>query len=452
MKTNSTLQLKLKRGLDLPLKGEAMDKLPDIVPTDVAIYPDDFPGIIPKLDVKEGDEVTIGAPLMHDKEYTQIMLASPVDGVVKEVLRGSRRKIIRVVVTPSGPIDFDKPAVQVATVAPESREEAVEALCHSGLWTWMRQLPYAIVPRPDIVPRDIFINGFDSAPLAPELMDCFVDGINLQAAVDYLSKLTDGNIYLSCRRKEKLPPLDGVTVVEVSGPHPAGNADVLANHIAPVNKGETIWTLDIVTLDRIGAWARTGVAASRTNVTICGPEAVNRGVVRTLIGADLHTLLAGHIDSDGRNHRIIAGNVLTGIKTDMDGFIRFPYRQVTVIAEGDDKDEMLGWASLSPNKMSASRTFPAAFMPKRKLGGDALLHGGRRAMIMSGVYDRMLPMDIMLEPLIKSILSRNIEEMEALGIYEIAPEDVALAEWADPSKLELQKIVREGLEYMRREA
>ena len=171
-----------------------------------------------------------------------------------------------------------------------------------------------------------------------------------------------------------------------------------------------------------------------------------------MVGADMQTLLAGHIADDGRNHRIIAGNVLTGVKTDMDGFVRFPYRQATVIAEGDDKDEMLGWASLSPNKMSASRTFPSAFMPWRKLSGDALLHGGRRAMIMSGVYDRMLPMDIMLEPLVKAILSRNIEDMEALGIYEIAPEDVALAEWADPSKIELQKIVREGLEYMRREA
>lgn len=452
MKVNSTLQLKLKRGLDLPLKGEALEKLPDIVPSAVAIYPDDFPGITPKLDVREGDRVMAGTPLMHDKEYPQIALASPVGGVVKEILRGSRRKIIRVVVTPSAEGTPERQGTSDAAIAPKSREDAVEALCRSGLWAWMRQLPYDIVPRPDAVPRDIFVTGFDSAPLATDFKQCGIDGSNLQAAVDYLSKLTDGKIYVSCRRGESLPSIDGITRVEISGPHPAGNAGVMANNIAPVNKGETVWTLDIVTLDRIGAWVRTGATASRTNVTICGPEAVNRGVVSTLVGVDMRTLLAGHIADDGRNHRIIAGNVLTGVKTDMDGFVRFPYRQVTVIAEGDDKDEMLGWASLSPNKMSASRTFPSAFMPWRKLSGDALLHGGRRAMIMSGVYDRMLPMDIMLEPLVKAILSRNIEDMEALGIYEIASEDVALAEWADPSKLELQKIVREGLEYMRREA
>ncbi len=452
MKTNSTLQLKLKRGLDLPLKGEALEKLPAVAPSAVSICPDDFPGITPKLDVKEGDEVAIGTPLMHDKEYPQIVLASPAKGVVKEVVRGSRRKIERVVVTPQGDIDWNEDAPDKDTVSKMSREEAVDALCRSGLWSWMRQLPYAIVPRPDAVPRDIFVAGFDSAPLATGFDGSSITAKNIQAGINYLARLTDGKIYISKRPSQAQLSVTGAVWVEISGPHPAGNPDVMVNHIAPVNKGETVWTLDIDTLDKIGYWARTGSGASLTSVAITGPEAVNRGVVRTLVGADMHTLLAGHIADDGKHHRIVAGNVLTGVRTDIDGYLHFPYRQVTVIAEGDDKDEMLGWASLSPNKMSASRTFLSAYMPKRKLGGDALLHGGRRAMIMSGVYDRMLPMDIMLEPLVKAILSRNIEEMEALGIYEIAPEDVAVAEWADPSKLELQKIVREGLDYMRREA
>lgn len=450
MKTNSTIQLKLKRGLDLPLKGEASAVLPDVKPSAVAIYPDDFPGITPKLDVKEGDEVAIGSPLMHDKEYPDIVLASPAAGVVKEVLRGSRRKIIRVVVTPSDGIASS--AGSQAPKSPASRQEAVSTLCRSGLWAWMRQLPYAIVPRPDVTPRDIFVTGFDSAPLAVDFSFYGVDEGNIKAGTDYLSHLTEGKIYISKRPGQQLPEITGVTWVDISGPHPAGNPDVMVNHISPVNKGETVWTLDLVTLDRIGAWVLTGVTASHTCVAITGPEAVNRGVVRTLVGADMRSVLSGHVADDGKNHRVIAGNVLTGVRSEMDGFLHFPYRQVTVIAEGDDKDEMLGWASLSPNKMSASRTFLSAYLPKRKLSGDALLHGGRRAMIMSGVYDRMLPMDIMLEPLIKAILSQNIEDMEALGIYEIAPEDVAVAEWADPSKLELQKIVREGLDYMRREA
>ena len=446
MKTNIPIKIKLKRGLDLPLQGDAEQLLPEIAPSDVAICPDDFPGITPKLDVKEGDKVAVGSPLMHDKEYTDIVLASPVSGVVKAVVRGSRRKIMHVIVTPDG--DVGSPAV--APIVAESREDAVKALCHSGLWTWMRQLPYAIVPRQDVTPRDIFVTGFDSAPLATDFMG--LEPGNIQAGINYLSRLTDGKVYVSHRHGAEVPTFDGAVSVDISGSHPAGNPDVMVNHIAPVNKGETVWTLDLVTLEKIGAWSLTGHVDFHTHVAITGAEASNRGIVRTLAGADMQSILAGHIVDDGKHHRIISGNVLTGVNTGLDGFLRFPYRQVTVIAEGDDVDEMLGWASLSPNKMSASRTFLSAYMPWRKLKGNALLNGGRRAMIMSGVYDRMLPMDIMLEPLVKAILSRNIEDMEALGIYEIAPEDVALAEWADPSKLELQKIVREGLDYMRREA
>lgn len=446
MKTNNPIQIKLKRGLDLPLEGVATALLPEIDPTEVAICPDDFPGVTPKLDVKEGDKVAAGASLMHDKEYTDIVLASPVTGVVKAVVRGSRRKIMRVVVTPDATIS----ASADAPITAESRNDAVKALCHSGLWAWMRQLPYAIVPRPDVTPRDIFVTGFDTAPLAPDFMG--LDKDNIQAGIRFLSRLTEGKIYVSHRHGSDAPIFDGVEAVDISGAHPAGNPDVMVNHIAPVNKGETVWTLDLVTLEKIGAWSLTGHADFHTHVAITGPEASNRGIARTVAGSDLQSILAGHIVDDGRHHRIISGNVLTGVNAGIDGYLHFPYRQVTVIAEGDDIDEMLGWASLSPNKMSASRTFLSAYMPWRKLKGNALLNGGRRAMIMSGVYDRMMPMDIMLEPLVKAILSRNIEDMEALGIYEISPEDVALAEWADPSKLELQKIVRDGLDYMRREA
>lgn len=237
-----------------------------------------------------------------------------------------------------------------------------------------------------------------------------------------------------------------------NGPHPAGLPSVQANHIAPVNKGETVWLLDTVTLAAIGRLALSGKPDFTTTVALTGPELSAPATVRTIAGADLKTLLAGRVKDDGANKRFIAGNVLTGIRETPEGFLRFPYRQVTVIAEGDDRVEFMGWASLSPSKMSRSRTFPAGFMPRRKLEADALLHGGRRAMIMSGVYDKMVPMDILTEPLIKAILARDIERMEALGIYEVTPDDFALAEWADPSKLELQRIVRQGLDYMRAEA
>ncbi len=224
---------------------------------------------------------------------------------------------------------------------------------------------------------------------------------------------------------------------------------MIAN-IAPVNKGEVVWTLDADTLWRIGHLSLTGNVDFSTLVAVTGSEVIKPHYAKTLTGAPVNVLLKDNVKDDNRHHRIISGNVLTGTAVGADGFLRFPYTQVTVIPEGDDVDEFMGWASLSPSKMSVGRSFPGHFL-KKKFNPDARLQGGRRAMIMSGEYDELIPMDIMAEYLIKAILSKDIDRMEALGIYEVVPEDFALAEYADTSKLELQKIVAEGLEYLRKE-
>lgn len=444
--------INLKKGLNLNLDGALAASSAQRIyrPERVAIVPDDFPGFLPKADVKEGDAVALGAPLLHHKTAPAIKLTAPAAGVVESVVRGERRKIERVVIklTDSAEaVRFERPA--------EGDGEAIRnLLMESGLWAMMRQRPFDIVPEPERTPRDIFVTAMDTAPLAlnPERALNGASGDELEAGVKALAALTTGRIYIGVARGSNLADVPGAEMVEFNALHPAGNAGVQAANIAPVSKGETIWTLDIVTLAKIGRLVTAGVADFTVNVAVTGAEVKKPEVVTTVAGAELKGLLAGNLSQpEGEHLRIIAGNVLTGVPQPLaDGFLRYPYRQVTVIAEGDDTHEFMGWASMSPSKMSVSPSFLGKFLGKA-FRPDARLNGGRRAMIMSGVYDKYMPMDVMPEFLLKAINAKDIDRMEALGIYEVAPEDFALAEYADPSKIELQKMVREGLNYLRAE-
>jgi Na+-transporting NADH:ubiquinone oxidoreductase subunit A len=302
-----------------------------------------------------------------------------------------------------------------------------------------------------VAPRDIYITGFDSAPLAPDFEQSLVGKLDeLNAAVKLLQLLTDGKIYIGVRNGSCLEQVKGAEIIVVNGPHPAGNVGIQIANTNPVNKGDVVWTMNALTLLRIGHLASTGELDMNITVALTGCEVTKPQYINTVVGADIKSLIAGQIKTDNVHHRIISGNVLTGAPVTEDDYLRFPYTQITVIPEGDDHVEFMGWASLSPKKMSVSRSFPGHFL-KRAFCPDARLQGGRRAMIMSCVYDEVLPMDILPEYLIKAILSRNLERMEALGIYEVAPEDFALCEYVDPSKLELQKIVQEGIDYIQKE-
>lgn len=442
---------KITRGVDLRIAGGVAQGAvaAEVKATVVAICPDDFPGFIPKLSVREGDAVCAGQPLMHDKVFESVNIVSPVGGKVKAVVRGERRKILRVEVEAA-----DASAQSPAVVRPVGNtfEDISEFLAKSGALAMIRQRPYDIVPRPGVVPVNIFVTAFDSAPLAVSLEDA-VRGMDAEiaAGAELLAKATAGSVYVSTRPDTSIVVPSCATHIVIEGPHPSGNAGVQAANIAPVNKGEVIWTLDIVTLARIGQLMLNGAADWSTVVAVTGSEVSEPKLVKTSIGAAVAPLLAGEIAETGCNVRIIAGNVLSGVKIDADGFLRYPYRQITVIPEGDDVDEFMGWASMSPKKMSQSRSFFSSLLKGKKFRPDARINGGRRAMIMSEQYDKMLPMDILPEYLIKAIIGRDIDQMERLGIYEVAPEDFALAEYADPSKIELQKIVREGLDYLRKE-
>ena len=444
--------LKIKKGLRLELKGgvEPGMQYKNIDARLVAMTPDDFPGMIPKLEKKEGEKVVKGEALWHDKTDELLKVVSPVNGTIKEIVRGEKRKLLRVTIEVSEEsVDLPKNPSVIAG----DRKKICERIREAGLWTMIRRLPFDIVPSSTSVPRDIFITAWDAAPLASGMKECRERfGIeNLQAGVDALKKITDGKVYIGFDSKESFPELNDAEEVAIEGDYPASLPSVLAANISPVNKGETVWLTDIVTVGRIGQAVQGKEVDWSFPVAVTGSEVNTPCNVWAPAGVKISELLAvsglKHEDDD----RVISGNVFTGINVGKDGYLRYPYRQVTVIPEGAHRDEFMGWASMNPSKISVNRSFPSFFLRKKKFSPDARLNGGRRSMIMSGEYDKVLPMDIMGEYLIKAILSRDIEKMENLGIYEVTPADFSAAEFVDTSKLELQKIVREGLDYMIKE-
>ena len=437
--------IKLRKGFDLNLKGKITSEVVvNALASDTfAVVPDDFTGIIPRMEKKEGEKVIAGEPLYHDKNDEKIKVTSPVSGTVRQVVRGERRKILAVVIEP----DNERRALTFDT-----RENPKALLLESGLWPMLRQRPYDIVPNSNDRPRDIFITAFDSAPLAPSLKMILGDDEKyLGKAVEVLSTMTDGKVYLGCSPAEPITDT-GAETNTFSGPHPAGNAGVQIANIKPVNKGDVVWTLDVVTAARIGKLFETGKMDYSTIVAVNGPAVAQPAYVKATMGCTLSSLLDGRLGDNGKDTRIISGNVLTGVKESLDGYLHAPYRHVTVINEINKKDEFMGWASLNPKKYSIYRLFASGLFSRHKeVDLDAKLNGGERAIVLSGEYDNMLPMDIYAEFLIKAIIAFDIDKMEQLGIYEVAPEDFALAEYADTSKLELQHIVREGLDKMRAE-
>lgn len=437
------MAIRIKKGLDIPLAGKPSTQLePGPAGGTFAICPDDFPGPVWKAVAKPGDTVNAGDPLMIDKATGTLVLASPVSGTVKEINRGERRHINFISITKGDGAhkNFGKP---------KNAAEALAILKQSGLWAMMRQRPYDIVPDADSKPRDIFVTAFDTAPLAGEILNGELAGW-LDKGLEWLSKLTTGKVYLGVKTGMAISSRHA-EIIEFDGPHPAGNVGTQIAAIKPVNKGETVWTLDALTAARIGKLLETGTPDYSAVVALTGPDVKNPHLVGTLFGASIESLLANQLDTE-KGIRIISGNVLTGVQVEKSGYLHFPYRQVTVISEGDDADEFMGWASLNPGKFSVKRSFPAFLKGLSKpFNFDARIKGGHRAMILSGEYDKVFPFDIYPEYLIKAILANDIERMEKLGIYEVAPEDFALPEFVDTSKIELQKIVRQGLDNLRKE-
>lgn len=444
--------IKLKKGLDIQLKGKPTEVLfPSGHSANYAIVPDNYNGITPKVVVHAGDKVKAGSVLVIDKTYPEIKFVSPVSGEVTAVNRGEKRKVLSIVVKPDAENqyeDFGKKNVSAL-----NGEEVKETILNAGLWPCIKQRPYDIIARPNEAPRDIFVSAFYSAPLAPNF-DFVIKGQenDFQTGLDALAKLTDGKLYVSLKKGSTIK-VNNAEVVEFEGPHPAGNVGVQINHIKPVNKGETVWVVRPDDVILIGRLFNTGIADFTRLIALTGSELSKTGYVKAIPGCDINSLVGDKLKPTQGNVRIISGDVLSGTKVSKDDFLGFYDTQITTIPEGDEIHEFLGWASLGVNKFSAGCTFLSSLFggTKKERVIDARIKGGKRAMIMSNEYDKVFPMDIFPEYLLKAIIAFDIDKMENLGIYEVAPEDFALCEVIDTSKIELQKIVRNGLDLLYKE-
>ncbi len=441
--------VKLKSGLNLCLAGAAAPKVEKTVVSDtVAIVPDNYHGVVPKVVVKPGDKVQVGTSVMYDKNHPEVQFVSPVSGEVVAVERGERRKVMKIVIKSDGKSDavvFDKASSAV---------EVKELLLRAGMWAYIKQRPYDVIADPTVEPRDIFVTAFDNAPLAPAYAYEMLNGDDAKALAEGLAALkllTQGKVYVGVADGSNLNVPAGVEVVAFKGNFPACNAGVQAHNIAPVNKGETIWTLNALDVVVMGRLLLNGRVDMMRTVAVTGSEVATPAYVRALPGTPMADLLAGNIIAGDYARRVISGNVLTGTNVSLDGYLGAYHSQVTVIPEGNDTHEFLGWALPGCKALTTSRTFLSRWIPTRNSKPDARLHGGERAIIMSEEYDRVFPMDILPEYLVKAVIAFDIDRMEQLGIYEVAPEDFAACEFVDTSKLPLQQIVRDGLDALRKE-
>jgi Na+-transporting NADH:ubiquinone oxidoreductase subunit A len=457
-----TKLIKINRGLDIIIEGAAKKTVGSAAISEIiSIVPDHYHGITPKIAVKPGDRVCAGSTVFYSKADESVKFVSPVSGEVIAVNRGERRKVLSIDIKRDSKIEFKK--FEFAPLSSLSGAEVKELLLESGLWAYIKQRPYDVIAETGKNPKAIFISAFHSAPLAPDA-DFLLEGqyADFQAGINALAKLTDGKVHLGIDAKSKsaeLRALKTAEITEYSGAHPAGNVSVHINRTAPVNKGETVFCCGVQEVLYIGRFFNRGVVDLHHLVALTGPEVIQAQYYNTLPGSNIQTIIKGTVYSE-IPLRYISGDVLSGTQADENQAIDPYTAQITAVKEGIDTHEFAGWAMPRFKKFSSTNLFPAkllvnplvkAILGAPKFEWDTRLLGGKRAIIMSGEYDRFFPFDIYPEQLIKAMIAKNIEKMENLGAYEIAPEDFAVCEFADTSKLPLQSIVRDALDYLKQE-
>ena len=492
--------INIRKGLDIPIDGNAELRVTDARSiTTYAVKPTDFVGLTPRLLVEEGAEVRLGDALFCDKKDERIRYTSPVDGHVKAIVRGEKRKLLEVIVEADGQSTSIQSTLE-SSQTPQSAEEIKASMLRWGLWPMLRQRPFGIIANPDDKPKAIFVSAFDSAPLAPDY-DFMLQGKEAFFAkgLEALGKLTEGSVHVCFRPGQTLdcfvPRNDAkrqsdnsrtasneqlstancqLSTHLIKGPHPAGNIGTQIAHIDPINKGEVVWTMNAQDVAMLGELVATGLYRPEKVIAIAGPQLSNPHYYRIKAGACIESLLAGQLshaeypkiedEEPEKHHRIISGNVLSGTPINMKGFIGAYDSLLSVLPEGN-QSEFMGWLMPGVKKFSFSRTFLSGFMPKstfkpfgiqpprfeRFWKHDTNLHGEERPFVVTGEFEKVFPFDIYPLQLIKACLIGDIDLMENLGIYEVEPEDFALCEFIDTSKTDIQEIIRNGLELVRKE-
>jgi Na+-transporting NADH:ubiquinone oxidoreductase subunit A len=447
--------IRLKKGLNIPLAGVSAPEIQTAPPLGlISISPDDYIGLLPKVLVKAGDLVQAGTPILTDKLFPELLVVSPVSGVVDSVVRGEKRKLLRILI--HADVSQNSVAFPIENPLEMDAQDVRMRIGEAGLWPYIHQRPYDVIAKPNSQPRDIFITGFDSAPLGVDYGFVLTNQeADFQTGLDALSRLTSGDVFLSlsvgCKNKA-LTEAKNVTVTFFDGPHPAGNVGVQMNHIKPINKGEVVWTLRAPDVLFIGRLFRKGVVDLNQLIALSGPGLRKPCYISTVPGVPIAPLLNGNIHKE-MHSRIICGNPLTGTSVAEDGYLMAYANSITVLREGDDVHEFFGWIMPRIDKFSVSRTYLSGFFrtlfPAIKYEPDTRILGGERALIVTGEYDAVFPMDILPEQLVRACITGNIDKQEALGIYEVAPEDLALCEYVCTSKVQVQKVIREALDILR---
>jgi len=445
--------IKLTKGFDIQLVGEALRFNKTIeLSRNFAIKPKDFKGITPKLLVEQGSEVKAGDPLFYSKDNEKMMFVSPVSGEIAEIKRGERRVIEEIVILSDAKNNYKE--FGKSNPAELSKAEIIDKLLLSGAWTFIKQRPFNKIANPDETPQAIFISTFDSSPLGVDY-NHVVKGFEkeFQTGIDALKKLTEGNVYLNLSKRvlngHAFEDAHHVVKTVFDGPHPAGNVGVQIHHLQPVvNKSKLVWTVNPQDLIIIGRLFTEGVFNSNKLVAVAGSSVINRQYYHAPIGVNVSSLLKDNLNPGV--HRVISGNVLTGTQINENDYLGYYDSLISVIPEGHD-EEFLGWLIPSYPRPSLSKTMPSFLFPDKKYEVNTNMHGEERAFVVTGDYEKVLPMDIMPLHLIKACLTGNFEDMEALGIYEVDPEDFALCEFICTSKSPIQRIINDGLNLIEKE-
>ncbi|MDO1511968.1 Na(+)-translocating NADH-quinone reductase subunit A [Maribacter confluentis] len=444
--------IRIKKGLNINLVGAAEQATSKAVLSNVyAIQLSDFHGITPKMLVKQGAEVKAGEPLFYNKNIEEMLFVSPVSGELIEIERGDRRRILTLKIL----ADKTQESItgSVLDVEKASKAEIKASLLKGGCWPFIKQRPYDVIANPDTTPKSIFVSGYASAPLQANV-NYVLQGKEkeLQAAITALGKLTPGKVHVSVDAKGTSPlsTLKGVELHKVSGPHPAGLVGTQINRIDPINKGELVWTVSPQDLVIIGEYLLTGKYNAERIVALVGSSVKVPKYYQTKIGAEISTFLyASGVNEE--NFRVINGDVLTGSKSRPDGYLGTYNNTVTVIPEGDDY-EFFGWNKPVFNKISATRALTFSWLqPNKKYDLTTNTNGEHRAFVVTGQYEEVFPLDIYPMQLLKACMVKDLDEMEQLGLYEVAPEDFSLTEFICISKQPHQKIIREGLDLLQKE-
>lgn len=448
--------VKLKRGFTINLAGKAEQNLAEISqPETFAVKPTDFVGMLrPKALVDVGDNVKAGTPVLIDKKHDNISYTSPVSGEIVEIRRGEKRKLLEIVILADKEMEYEPfNSYAFTDLSKASRADVQQQMLDSGVWPNIIQRPYGIVANPEDRPRDIFVSGFDSSPLAPDYNFILKgEDRNFQAGIEVLKKFTSGNIHVNIDGLGEINQVytaaETVQINKFSGKHPAGNVGIQIHHLAPINKNDLVWTINPYGVIQIGKLFLEGHYDASKIIALAGSEVKNPQYYKTYGGASIGRFVEDNLTSE--RVRFISGNVLTGENIGSKGHLGYYDHLFTVIPE-DDNVEFLGWMLPSFKKLSFSRSIGSmSFLNSSKkeyvLGTN--MHGGARAFVQTGAFEKVTPMDIFPTHLIKSILAEDFDSMEELGIYEVIEEDFALCEFIDVSKHDIQAIVREGLNLM----